>query len=77
MDLKRMIAELRYELTQLDSAIESLERLVASRGKRRGRPTGWMKAAISDAKSSATPSGRKRRPARAGRSAPTAPPLSS
>jgi hypothetical protein len=37
MDLAKMLAELREELANLDSAILSLKRLQAE-GKRRGRP---------------------------------------
>lgn len=42
MDVSKILAELRLERDQLEEAILSLERLAASRGKRRGRPPKWM-----------------------------------
>jgi len=45
MDLKKICGELRFEMEQLDQAILALERLVLARGKRRGRPAKWAKAA--------------------------------
>ncbi len=42
MDVSKILAELRLERDQIDEAILSLERLAASRGKRRGRPPKWM-----------------------------------
>ena len=48
MDLNKMLGELKFELEQVDQAILSLERLLASRGKRRGRPSKWARAAKSD-----------------------------
>jgi hypothetical protein len=38
MDVNKVLAELRQEREQIDEAILSLERLVAGRGRRRGRP---------------------------------------
>ncbi len=45
MDVTKIIAELRHEREQIEEAIEALERLARGRGKRRGRPPGWMKDA--------------------------------
>ena len=46
MDIPKMIAELRVQLDQLNSAILVLEQLAGtSGGKRRGRPPAWMTAA--------------------------------
>jgi hypothetical protein len=42
MDINKMLAELRAERDQLGEAILTLERLALGRGKRRGRPPGWM-----------------------------------
>jgi hypothetical protein len=42
MDVSKVLTELRQEREQIDEAILSLERLVAGRGKRRGRPPAWM-----------------------------------
>jgi DNA invertase Pin-like site-specific DNA recombinase len=42
MDVSKMLAELRQEREQIEEAILSLERLARGRGKRRGRPPGWM-----------------------------------
>jgi hypothetical protein len=39
-----MLAELRTERENIEQAILTLERLVAGRGKRRGRPPAWMTA---------------------------------
>ena len=46
-----MLAELRLEREQIEEAILTLERLARGRGRRRGRPPGWLKdatAAISE-----------------------------
>jgi hypothetical protein len=40
-----MLAELRLERDQLEEAILTLERLARGRGRRRGRPPGWLKDA--------------------------------
>jgi len=40
-----MLAELRLEREQIEEAILTLERLARGRGKRRGRPPGWLKEA--------------------------------
>ena len=42
MDINKMLADLRTERDQLEEAIVTLERLVAGRGKRRGRPPAWI-----------------------------------
>ena len=42
MDVTKILAELRQERTQLEEAIQSLERLARGRGRRRGRPPSWM-----------------------------------
>jgi len=42
MDLKKLIAELEAERERLTVAILALERLVANKGKRRGRPPKWL-----------------------------------
>ncbi len=49
-----MLAELRLEREQIEEAILTLERLARGRGRRRGRPPGWLKDAAS-ALSSAEP----------------------
>jgi AT-hook transcription factor len=41
MDLREMIAELRFERDQIDQAIQSLERLALAQPKKRGRPPKW------------------------------------
>lgn len=38
MDLNKIIAELQAEKERLDEAILALERLIAAKGKARGRP---------------------------------------
>ena len=58
MDLTQMIADLRFELKQIDSAIVSLERLKLSRGDRRGRPSRWTREAMAGIP---LPSGAKKR----------------
>ncbi len=40
-----MLAELRLEREQIEEAILTLERLARGRGRRRGRPPGWLKDA--------------------------------
>lgn len=42
-----MLAELRLEREQIEEAILTLERLARGRGRRRGRPPGWLKEAAS------------------------------
>ncbi len=44
-----MLAELRLEREQLEEAILTLERLARGRGRRRGRPPGWLKDAANGA----------------------------
>jgi hypothetical protein len=43
MDVHKILEELRKERDQIEEAIQTLERLAQNRGKRRGRPPGWMK----------------------------------
>ena len=57
MDMNKMLAELRTERDQLDEAIVTLERLVAGRGKRRGRPP----AGVNSVKRRGRPPGSKNR----------------
>jgi len=45
LDVDKMLAELRLEREQLEEAILTLERLARGRGRRRGRPPGWLKDA--------------------------------
>jgi len=42
MDINKILGELKAEREQIEMAIVSLERLLAGRGKRRGRPPGWL-----------------------------------
>jgi hypothetical protein len=42
MDVGKILAELKDERQQIEEAILSLERLARGRGKRRGRPPGWL-----------------------------------
>jgi hypothetical protein len=58
MDVSKVLAELRQEREQIDEAILSLERLVAGRGRRRGRPPAWM-AAVPVVKRRGRPPGSK------------------
>jgi hypothetical protein len=46
MDLHKMITELRLEKERLDEAILALERLVAGKSRRRGRPSRWLAAEL-------------------------------
>lgn len=52
-----MLAELRLEREQLEEAILTLERLARGRGRRRGRPPGWLKEAAAEAASDESQSG--------------------
>jgi hypothetical protein len=45
LDVDKMLAELRLERAQIEEAILTLERLARGRGRRRGRPPGWLKDA--------------------------------
>jgi hypothetical protein len=42
VDLRKIIADLREELTQLNASIATLEALAAGRLRRRGRPPKWL-----------------------------------
>jgi hypothetical protein len=44
MDIFKILEELQEEHRTIEEAIETLERLAAGRGKRRGRPPAWMAA---------------------------------
>ena len=60
MDVDKMLAELRLEREQIEEAILTLERLARGRGRRRGRPPGWLKeatAAMDESLSSDVPEG--------------------
>lgn len=45
MDVDKMLVDLRLEREQIEEAILTLERLARGRGRRRGRPPGWLKEA--------------------------------
>jgi len=62
MDVTKILEELRAERVQIESAIESLERLALGRGRRRGRPPGWM----TEAKRRGRPPGSKNKVTAAG-----------
>jgi hypothetical protein len=49
LDVDKMLAELRLEREQIEEAILTLERLARGRGRRRGRPPGWLKEAAAEA----------------------------
>lgn len=59
MDVAKILAELRQERTQIEEAIVSLERLARGRGKRRGRPPGWLAEAATTVKRRGRPPGSK------------------
>jgi hypothetical protein len=61
MDVLKMLAELRDERAQIEQAILAIEHLASGRGKRRGRPPAWMKAA-SVPKRRGRPPGSKNKP---------------
>ena len=42
MDINGILSELREERERIEEAILTLERLVRTEGKRRGRPPKWM-----------------------------------
>ena len=44
MDFSKILSELHNELDRTEEAIVALERLVASKEKRRGRPPKWLQA---------------------------------
>ena len=44
MDVLKMLTDLRQEREQIEEAIVTLERLARGRGRRRGRPPGWLAA---------------------------------
>lgn len=60
-----MLSELRAELTQVQEAIITLERLSQGTGKRKGRPPAWLSAMNSTEKSAApAPTKKRGRPKR-------------
>ena len=64
MDVNRIIAELRGELTQMNEAIMALERIAYGQKRRRGRPPAWLTAAAKAPEGTdATPKRRGRPPA--------------
>jgi hypothetical protein len=58
MDVLKMLADLRREREQIEEAILTLERLAQGRGRRRGRPPGWM----TEVKRRGRPPGSKNKP---------------
>lgn len=42
MDVSKILLELKDERRNIDEAIAVLERLAGGRGRRRGRPPGWL-----------------------------------
>ncbi len=56
MDVTKILSDLKAERQQIEEAILSLERLARGRGRRRGRPPGWM------AEADAAPVKRRGRP---------------
>lgn len=64
MDVGKILGELRNERQQIEEAILSLERLARGRGRRRGRPPGWM--AEMPTKQRGRPPGSKNKTASAG-----------
>jgi hypothetical protein len=60
MDVGKILVELREERQQIEEAIVSLERLARGRGKRRGRPPGWL-TEVGGAKRRGRPPGSKNR----------------
>jgi hypothetical protein len=44
VDIFKILKELQEEQRNIEEAIETLERLAAGHGKRRGRPPAWMSA---------------------------------
>lgn len=54
MDLAKVVAQLRTELENLNTAISSLERLQQQEGKRRGRPPKGLRPEKKEAQSGDT-----------------------
>jgi hypothetical protein len=50
VDLNRIVQGLKAERDVLAAAIESLERLAAGRGRKRGRPPAWLNASANGEK---------------------------
>jgi hypothetical protein len=64
MDVANILRELRQEREQLEEAILSLERLARGRGRRRGRPPGWM-AEITAKRRGRPPGSKNKNPSKA------------
>lgn len=62
MDVNAILKELRQEREQLEEAILALERMMASSGKRRGRPPAWLQAMKASESGPAAPKRRGRPP---------------
>ena len=62
MDLSKMIAELRSELSAVDEAIGVLQRIAYGQGKRRGRPPLWMNGVEEGKRRRGRPPGSKNKP---------------
>jgi hypothetical protein len=80
LDVDKMLAELRLEREQIEEAILTLERLARGRGRRRGRPPGWLKEVTSgsdsgaeDSASGAPETRRRGRPAGSSKNKQSAP----
>jgi hypothetical protein len=59
MHVSKMLLDLRQERDRIDEAIIVLERLAQGRGKRRGRPPGWLKTLRDAPKRRGRPPGSK------------------
>lgn len=65
MNLTAIIDEIRAERDLVVEAILSLERLAGGRGKRRGRPPGWLAAVLAEADTESQPKAKVRKKKRA------------
>jgi hypothetical protein len=59
MDVSKILSELQAERSQIEEAILSLEKLARGRGKRRGRPPGWLTETVEVPKRRGRPPGSK------------------
>lgn len=59
MDVSKILSDLRDERRNIDEAIAVLERLEGGRGRRRGRPPGWLNG-VTAAASEGTDAPRRR-----------------
>jgi hypothetical protein len=63
MEINKILDELRQEQASLEEAILSMQRFAAGRGRRRGRPPAWLKAASENLpKKRGRPPGSKNKP---------------